>query len=94
MTTADDDRGKITDVLPLKGRLEEGIAAFPEELARWLILPFPHLKSLFVTTPSTCVHGFSQQVKQRMSAAKSVVKTREVVHDDFSALWRLLGIAG
>ncbi len=32
----------ITNVLPLKGRLEEGIAAFPEELARRLILLFSH----------------------------------------------------
>lgn len=30
-------------LLPLKGRLEEGIAAFPEELARRLILLFPHV---------------------------------------------------
>jgi DNA modification methylase len=30
----------ITNVLPLKGRLEEGIAAFPEELARRLIILF------------------------------------------------------
>ena len=28
--------------MPLKGRLEEGIAAFPEELARRLILLFSH----------------------------------------------------
>lgn len=32
----------ITNVLPLKGRLEEGIAAFPEELVRRLILLFSH----------------------------------------------------
>lgn len=32
----------ITNVFPLKGRLEEGIAAFPEELARRLILLFSH----------------------------------------------------
>ncbi len=32
----------ITNVLPLQGRLEEGIAAFPEELARRLILLFSH----------------------------------------------------
>lgn len=30
----------VTNVLPLKGRLEEGIAAFPEELARRLIKLF------------------------------------------------------
>ncbi len=34
---------QITNVLPLKGRLEEGIAAFPEELARRLILLFSHV---------------------------------------------------
>ncbi len=33
---------QITNVLPLQGRLEEGIAAFPEELARRLILLFSH----------------------------------------------------
>ncbi len=32
----------ITNVLPLKGRLEEDIAAFPEELVRRLILLFSH----------------------------------------------------
>jgi DNA modification methylase len=34
---------QITNVLPLQGRLEEGIAAFPEELARRLILLFSHV---------------------------------------------------
>ncbi|MCS7186549.1 MAG: site-specific DNA-methyltransferase, partial [Armatimonadota bacterium] len=33
---------QVTNVLPLQGRLEEGIAAFPEELARRLILLFSH----------------------------------------------------
>lgn len=33
---------QITNVLPLQGRLDEGIAAFPEELARRLILLFSH----------------------------------------------------
>ncbi len=33
---------QITNVLPLQGRLEEGIAAFPEELACRLILLFSH----------------------------------------------------
>jgi DNA modification methylase len=33
----------ITNVLPLQGRLEEGIAAFPEELVRRLILLFSHV---------------------------------------------------
>lgn len=33
---------QITNVLPLQGRLEEGIAAFPEELARRLILLFSY----------------------------------------------------
>lgn len=33
----------ITNVLPLPNRLEEGIAAFPEELARRLILLFSHV---------------------------------------------------
>lgn len=33
---------QITNVLPLKGRLEESIATFPEELARRLILLFSH----------------------------------------------------
>lgn len=34
---------QITNVLPLHGRLEEGTAAFPEELARRLILLFSHV---------------------------------------------------
>lgn len=34
------DMWKITNVLPLKGRLEEGIAAFPDEIARRLIKLF------------------------------------------------------
>jgi DNA modification methylase len=34
---------QITNVLPLRGRLEEGTAAFPEELARRLILLFSHV---------------------------------------------------
>jgi DNA modification methylase len=34
---------QITNVLPLQGRLEEGIAAFPEELVRRLILLFSHI---------------------------------------------------
>jgi len=33
---------QVTNVLPLQGRLEEGIAAFPEELARRLIVLFSH----------------------------------------------------
>ncbi len=33
----------ITNVLPLQGRLEEGVAAFPEELVRRLILLFSHV---------------------------------------------------
>jgi DNA modification methylase len=33
---------QITNVLPLQGRLEEGIAAFPEELVRRLMLLFSH----------------------------------------------------
>ncbi|MER3488264.1 MAG: site-specific DNA-methyltransferase [Chloroflexota bacterium] len=33
---------QITNVLPMHGQLEEGIAAFPEELARRLILLFSH----------------------------------------------------
>ncbi|MFA4016355.1 MAG: hypothetical protein RUDDFDWM_001458 [Candidatus Fervidibacterota bacterium] len=34
---------QVTNVLPLQRRLEEGIAAFPEELARRLILLFSHV---------------------------------------------------
>lgn len=34
------DMWKITNVLPMKGRLEEGIAAFPEEIPRRLIRLF------------------------------------------------------
>ena len=34
---------EITNVLPRKGRLEEGIAAFPDEIARRLILFYSHL---------------------------------------------------
>ena len=34
---------EITNVLPIKGRLEEGIAAFPDEIARRLILFFSHI---------------------------------------------------
>ncbi len=34
------DMWKITNVLPIKGRLEEGIAAFPDEIARRLIKLF------------------------------------------------------
>jgi len=33
---------EITNVLPRKGRLEEGIAAFPDEIARRLILFYSH----------------------------------------------------
>jgi len=32
----------ITNVLPIKGRLEEGIAAFPEEIARRLIMLYSY----------------------------------------------------
>ena len=34
---------EITNVLPRKGRLEEGIAAFPDEIVRRLILFYSHL---------------------------------------------------
>lgn len=34
---------EITNVLPIKGRLEEGIAAFPDEIARRLILFYSHI---------------------------------------------------
>ncbi len=34
---------EITNVLPRKGRLEEGIAAFPDEIARRLILFYSHI---------------------------------------------------
>lgn len=34
---------QITNVLPIKGRLEEGIAAFPDEIARRLILFYSHI---------------------------------------------------
>ena len=34
---------QITNVLPLQGRLEEGIAAFPEELVRRLIILYSHV---------------------------------------------------
>ena len=34
---------QITNVLPTKGRLEEGIAAFPDEIARRLIMFYSHI---------------------------------------------------
>lgn len=34
---------QITNVLPIKGRLEEGIAAFPDEIARRLIMFYSHI---------------------------------------------------
>ena len=37
---------EITNVLPRKGRLEEGIAAFPDEIARRLILFYSHLDEI------------------------------------------------
>lgn len=39
---------QITNVLPFQGRLEEGIAAFPEELARRLILLFSYKGELIL----------------------------------------------
>jgi len=37
---------EITNVLPRKGRLEEGIAAFPDEIVRRLILFYSHLDEI------------------------------------------------
>ena len=34
---------QITNILPVKGRLEEGIAAFPDEIARRLIMFYSHI---------------------------------------------------
>jgi hypothetical protein len=73
----------VTNVLPLKGRLEEGIAAFPEELIRRLITLFS-FKGETVLAGGTQMLAVAAVLRELGKKVPSVVTT-VYVRDDPSA---------